>query len=44
MYTNDIFILRPYFHHGIGVAILEEDQSAVPDFVEEMGDKMDYRA
>jgi thiol-disulfide isomerase/thioredoxin len=27
----------------IGVAILEEDQDAVPDFVEEMGDKMDYR-
>jgi thiol-disulfide isomerase/thioredoxin len=27
----------------IGVAILEQDQSAVADFVEEMGDKMDYR-
>jgi thiol-disulfide isomerase/thioredoxin len=27
----------------IGVAVLEEDQSAVPDFVEEMGKKMDYR-
>ncbi len=27
----------------IGVAILEEDQSAVATFVEEMGDKMDYR-
>lgn len=27
----------------IGVAVMEEDQSAVGDFVEEMGDKMDYR-
>ena len=27
----------------IGVAILEEDQSVVADFVEEMGKKMDYR-
>ena len=27
----------------IGVAIMEEDQGAVADFVEEMGDKMDYR-
>ena len=27
----------------IGVAILEQDQSKVADFVEEMGDKMDYR-
>lgn len=27
----------------IGVAILEEDQSAVAEFVEEMGKKMDYR-
>lgn len=27
----------------IGVAILEQDQIAVTDFVEEMGDKMDYR-
>ena len=27
----------------IGVAIMEEDQSLVPDFVEEMGKKMDYR-
>ena len=27
----------------IGVAIMEEDQDAVPEFVEEMGDKMDYR-
>jgi len=27
----------------IGVAILEEDQSEVGKFVEEMGDKMDYR-
>jgi thiol-disulfide isomerase/thioredoxin len=27
----------------IGVAVLEEDQSTVPDFVEEMGKKMDYR-
>ena len=27
----------------IGVAILEEDQDAVPEFVEEMGDKMNYR-
>jgi thiol-disulfide isomerase/thioredoxin len=27
----------------IGVSILEEDQDAVPEFVEEMGDKMDYR-
>ena len=27
----------------IGVAILEQDQSKVAEFVEEMGDKMDYR-
>ena len=27
----------------IGVAIMEEDQSLVPEFVEEMGDKMNYR-
>lgn len=27
----------------IGVAILEEDQDEVSDFVDEMGDKMDYR-
>lgn len=27
----------------IGVAVLEEDQSGVAPFVEEMGDKMDYR-
>lgn len=27
----------------IGVAILEEDQAKVAEFVEEMGDKMDYR-
>ncbi|WP_397569010.1 redoxin domain-containing protein [Schlesneria sp. T3-172] len=27
----------------IGVAVLEEDQAAVADFVKEMGDKMDYR-
>ena len=27
----------------IGVAIMEEDQTFVPDFVEEMGKKMDYR-
>jgi thiol-disulfide isomerase/thioredoxin len=27
----------------IGVAVLEQDQIAVTDFVEEMGDKMDYR-
>lgn len=27
----------------IGVAILEQDQSEVADFVKEMGDKMDYR-
>ena len=27
----------------IGVAVMEEDQNAVADFVEEMGDKMDYR-
>lgn len=27
----------------IGVAVLQEDQSEIPDFVEKMGDKMDYR-
>ena len=27
----------------IGVAVLEEDQKAIPDFVEEMGAKMEYR-
>jgi thiol-disulfide isomerase/thioredoxin len=27
----------------IGVAIMEEDQTLVPDFVEEMGKQMDYR-
>ncbi|WP_010586488.1 TlpA family protein disulfide reductase [Schlesneria paludicola] len=27
----------------IGVAVLEEDRKAVPDFVEEMGAKMEYR-
>jgi hypothetical protein len=27
----------------IGIAVLEEDQSAVADFVDEMGKKMDYR-